>query len=260
MAEIIPLLETRRAQRGWSDGHDNVSRIVPKRVSARPSRSDTADAALQGFRILVIDPQPLTRNCLIAAMRDIANLVDITAVEGAEEAARLTNSGALFDVAIHNLDHSAPDPGSLMQAVSPVLSAIEDIPLIVLAASTETSFLTTAMKLGVSAYLTSDTPLATMLDAIRLLSSGWMIYPAFKQEETPHGGHLIARRENGASARLTPRQEQVLKCLATGMPNKTIAFQLKMSESTVKAHIKEIMQRLGAANRTQVVALMGRND
>src|SRR3546814_5508551 len=95
-------------------------------------------------------------------MRDIANLVDITAVEGAEEAARLTNSGALFDVAIHNLDHSAPDPGSLMQAVSPVLSAIEDIPLIVLAASTETSFLTTAMKLGVSAYLTSDTPLATM--------------------------------------------------------------------------------------------------
>ena len=44
------------------------------------------------------------------------------------------------------------------------------------------------------------------------------------------------------------------------MPNKTIAFQLKMSESTVKAHIKEIMQRLGAANRTQVVALMGRND
>src|SRR3546814_288620 len=62
VAEIIPLLETRRAQRGWSDGHDNVSRLVPKRVSARPSRSDTADAALQGFRILVIDPQPLTRS------------------------------------------------------------------------------------------------------------------------------------------------------------------------------------------------------
>src|SRR3546814_10113704 len=147
-----------------------------------------------------------------------------------------------------------------MQAVSPVLSAIEYIPLIFLAASTETSCLTTAMKLGVSAYRTSDTPLATMLDAIRLLSSGLMIYPAFKQEETPHGGHLIAPRENGASPRLTPRQEQVLKCLATGMPNKTIAFQLKMSESTVKAHIKEIMQRLGAANRTQVVALMGRRS
>src|SRR3546814_8490816 len=78
-------------------------------------------------------------------------------------------------------------PICLMQAVSPVLSAIEDIPLIVLAASTETSCLTTAMKLGVSAYLTSDTPLATMLDAIRLLSSGWMIYPAFKQEETQIG-------------------------------------------------------------------------
>ena len=98
MAEIIPLLETRRAQRGWSNGHDNVSRIVPKRTSARPSRSDPADTALQGFRILVIDPQPLTRNCLIAAMRDIANLVDITAVEGAEEAVMFIQAEAPWDV------------------------------------------------------------------------------------------------------------------------------------------------------------------
>src|SRR3546814_15236539 len=99
-----------------------------------------------------------------------------------------------------------------------------------------------------------------MLDAIRLLSSGWMIYPAFKQEETPHGGHLLAPRENGASPRLPPRPEQVLKCLATGMPNKTIAFQLKMRESTVKAHITKLMPRLRAANRKQVVAPMARTD
>src|SRR3546814_17660811 len=95
-----------------------------------------------------------------------------------------------------------------------------------------------------------------MLDAIRLLASGWMIYPAFKQEETPHGGNLIAPRENGASPRLTPRQEQVLKCLATGMPNKTIALQHKMSERTEKANIQEIIQRLRAAHRTQVVGLL----
>src|SRR3546814_19721128 len=104
-------------------------------------------------------------------MRDIANLVDITAVEGADEAARLTNNGAQFDVAIHNLDHGAPDPGSLMKAVSPVLSAIEDIPLIVLAASTETSCLTTALQMGVLAYLHSDTPTAPIMPALRLLSS-----------------------------------------------------------------------------------------
>src|SRR3546814_11462277 len=118
-----------------------------------------------------------------------------------------------------------------MQAVSPVLSAIEDIPLIVLAASTETSCLTTAMKLGVSAYLTSDTPLATMLDAIRLLSSGWLIYPAFKQEETPQGGHLIAPRENGASQRRTPRKDQILKCLAHGSPNTHIPSHTKIPQN-----------------------------
>src|SRR3546814_16299100 len=88
VAEIIPLLETRRAQRGWSDGPDNVSRLVPNRVSARPSRSDTADAALQGFRILVIDPQPLTRNCLIPALPDIANPADINHMDSPDTTAR----------------------------------------------------------------------------------------------------------------------------------------------------------------------------
>src|SRR3546814_4042445 len=80
VAEIITLLGTRRAQRRWIDGHDNVSRVVPKRVSARPSRADTADAAPQGYRILVSYPQLLTRNRQIAACRDIATPVDITGV------------------------------------------------------------------------------------------------------------------------------------------------------------------------------------
>src|SRR3546814_15096283 len=82
-----------------------------------------------------------------------------------------------------------------------------------------------------------------------------MIYPACKHDEPPR----LPLLENGLSVKLTPRQAEVLQCLATGMPNKSIAFHLKMSESTVQAHIKEIMQRVGAAHRPQVVALPGRS-
>src|SRR3546814_1827850 len=79
-----------------------------------------------------------------------------------------------------------------------------------------------------------------------------MIYPAFKHDEPPR----LPLLENGLSVKLTPRQEEVLQCLATGMPNKSIAFHLKMSESTVKAHIKEIMQRRSEEHTSELQSLM----
>ena len=56
----------------------------------------------------------------------------------------------------------------------------------------------------------------------------------------------------------TPRQMQVLTCLRQGMSNKIIAYQLEMCESTVKVHIRHIMKKLRATNRTQVVFITNR--
>lgn len=245
----------------WSRRHDDIPRILPRRsVAGQPDMLSEEGGEDYQFHVLVIDPQPLTRNCLVAAMRGASNLASIAAVASVEETRQLLENGAVFNAAIYNLDRSPVDDRMLPDLLMPMMAALMDTPLLVLAASTAPTCLTTAFQHGVRGYLASDTTLAVILQAIRLVCTGWMLYPAFRQGEALQLQPQFAHNSDGNAVRLTPRQEEVLKCLATGMPNKSIAFHLKMSESTVKAHIKEIMQRVGAANRTQVVALIGKNE
>jgi len=98
-----------------------------------------------------------------------------------------------------------------------------------------------------------------MIGAIHFVSAGWVIHPPLDMKPLPQAPAESAPAL--PSTRLTPRQQEVLNCLATGMPNKAIAFRLGLSERTVKAHVHEIMQRVGVVNRTQIVALLneGRN-
>lgn len=245
----------------WSRRHDDIPRILPRRtVAGQPDISSDEGVENYQFHVLVIDPQPLTRNCLVAAMKGASNLASIAAVASVEETRGLMERGAVFDAAIYNLDRSPVDERALPDLLMPMMAALMDTPLMVLASSTAPACLNTAMQHGVRGFLASDTTLSVVLQAIRLICTGWMLYPAFRHGDTFQAQPKFAARGDSDAVKLTPRQEEVLKCLATGMPNKSIAFHLKMSESTVKAHIKEIMQRVGAANRTQVVALIGKNE
>lgn len=260
MAQAVSSSQNDNGSR-WARGRDNIPRILPRRTA---ERKDLAHSIRTGnsdqFHILVIDPQPLTRGCLVAAMETVPYLASITSADGTAEVVRLVDEGAKFDAAIVNLDRNSADENSLMDALVPLQMAIPDTPLLLIAACTTPACLSAAFRNGIRGYLAADTALSDTLDAIRLICSGWMIYPAFKQEAVPLPVPTATNRQNALTAKLTPRQEQVLHYLVMGLPNKSIAFHLQMSESTVKAHIKEIMQRVGAANRTQVVALLGKGD
>ena len=113
-----------------------------------------------------------------------------------------------------------------------------------------------AFHQGARGYLTIDMPVDLMVEAIRLVASGWAIHPPVDLEGLAHASFSVDSVAM-LTAKLTHRQAEVLRYLATGMPNKNIAFHLGLSERTVKAHVQEIMQRIGAANRTQIVALLG---
>ena len=244
----------------WARGRDNIPRILPRRAAERKELTHaTGNSGSDRFHVLIIDPQPLTRGCLVAAVESAPYLASVTSAEGVPAVLQLVDEGARFDTAIVNLDRSVTNEVSLLEALMPLKLAIPDTPLLLIVACTTPACLSAAFQHGVRGYLASDTSLSVTLDALQLICSGWMIYPAFKQESVPAnlGGMTI---DDAIAGRLTPRQEQVLQYLIKGLPNKSIAFHLQMSESTVKAHIKEIMQRVGAANRTQVVALLGKND
>src|SRR3546814_870857 len=98
------------------------------------------------FSILVIDPQPLTRDCLVAAMEGASNLTMITAADGVNEARQLVDEGAIFDAAVLNLDQGPSDSHSLAAILMPVLMALPDIPLLLLASCTSPACLAVDRK------------------------------------------------------------------------------------------------------------------
>src|SRR5262245_14917951 len=100
------------------------------------------------------------------------------------------------------------------------------------------------MRAGALGYVLKDTPLDTLLEAIHTVHSGrhWV---------SPVVGAQLAVRMTGAE--LTARELDVVGQLAKGRSNQEIAAALTMSEGTVKFHINHVLQKLGAADRTQAV-------
>jgi len=106
-----------------------------------------------------------------------------------------------------------------------------------------------ALRAGAYGYLLKSTPRKELLDAIRKVHSGKKSVPAEVAAQ-------LAEHMSGDS--LTDREIDVLRHIAGGNRNKDIAGQLFISEETVKVHVKHIMEKLGASDRTQAMAIAAR--
>jgi DNA-binding NarL/FixJ family response regulator len=132
--------------------------------------------------------------------------------------------------------------------------------LIVLSTLDDASEVSVAMQLGARGYLPTSLPFREAVGAIRLVGAGGTYVPASVLttrstersaiSNSPAGG-------NGNTLDLSPRQRQVLRLLLQGKQNKIIAYELNICESTVKVHVRTIMRKLKARNRTEVVFLIG---
>ncbi len=112
-----------------------------------------------------------------------------------------------------------------------------------------------ALESGASGYVPTTVPLAVLSRVLHLVHVGGVFVPASSLQQLSTQGSV----EPGPSAldthALSPRQMLVAKALRRGTPNKVIAYDLNMCESTVKVHVRHIMKKLKAKNRTQVAYL-----
>lgn len=108
---------------------------------------------------------------------------------------------------------------------------------------------------GVRGVITGATNGAVAISVLRLVLAGGVYVPQTHGLAEAHGGMDGAPRRGTASDALTRRQRQVLQELGGGLSNRAIAQRLGMQESTVKAHVKQIIKRLGVDNRTQAALI-----
>ena len=198
--------------------------------------------------ILLIDDHPLLRRGvkqlieLDPALRVIAEASD--ANSGVQQALEHTPDLILLDL---NMPHiNGIDTLKLMRAAE-VNSRI-----IVFTVSDNEEDLLAALKAGADGYLLKDMEPEDLLENLRLAAQGKVVIS--DQLTSLLAQALQSNQAKGTQdgARLTPREKQIIKQIAAGLPNKVIARKLKITEGTVKVHVKHLLKKLSLRSRVEV--------
>jgi DNA-binding NarL/FixJ family response regulator len=137
--------------------------------------------------------------------------------------------------------------------LSRVGELLPEIPVAVLSDFEDPDSIRHALNLGVRGYIPTSLASLVAVEAVHLVCVGGTFAPAAAL--LGQGDHRQASAGDAQIEGFTQRQSQILQCLQRGMANKLIAYELNMCESTVKVHIRNIMKKLNATNRTQVAYL-----
>ncbi len=130
------------------------------------------------------------------------------------------------------------------------------LPIIIVSATDDPATIHHALELGASGFISKSASMETIGEAVGAVLAGDIWTPDdidLDHPKDPEIESLIARLRT-----LTPQQTRVLTMLAEGLLNKQIAFELGVSEATVKAHVSAVLQKLGVDSRTQAVILLSR--
>ena len=198
--------------------------------------------------ILIADDHPLFRDALKHALGQAipdALLLDADSVPALQA---LVEAHTEADLLL--LDLQMPGANGF-SALAYMRGQYPGLPVIVVSAQEEASTVRRAMAHGASGYIPKSASVETIGEAVRRVLDGDIWLPphlaaapgVLKPDEVNVAAHI---------AELTPQQFRVLGMIAEGMLNKQIAFELGVSEATIKAHMTAIMRKLGVSNRTQV--------
>jgi DNA-binding NarL/FixJ family response regulator len=228
-----------------------------KALAAMPAGMMGASAKATAALLFFIDREGVGRDCI---SQQLASLLYEWRVEPISEAIELHRhaSWAPSSVLILSIHGKSMGDAEVAREMATLAKLAPAIPILVMSERCDASEVTLAFGLGVRGYLPTSLAMSEVTAIVRLVAQGGTYVPV---------NILAGLFENHRSAptqlphetewpwSFSPRQLQVLERLNQGKQNKIIAYELGMAESTVKVHIRHIMKKLNARNRTQI-ALM----
>lgn len=205
---------------------------------------------MEKIRIFVADDHPVVRDGLIALLSTQA---DFQVVGHAASGQQILDRIPAADPQVLLLDLEMPVLDGVqtlirLQKTAPYLSTI-----VFTAFDTDERILA-AVRAGARGYLLKDAPREELFRAIRIVSQGGsLLQPVVASKLLRHMS--APEPSKMPRERLTPRENEVLHLLGTGLTNREIAAELHITIRTVKFHVSSILAKLGAGNRTEAVAL-----
>jgi DNA-binding NarL/FixJ family response regulator len=206
-------------------------------------------------KFLIADDHPLFREALISALRPLFENVDIIQSDSLESTLKALQQNSDFDLIL--LDLNMPGSDSFYGLIR-VSQDYPDVPVAVVSASDSVEVVSKVMNLGAKGFIPKATSSRTIADALKQILDGNNWLPKGMQTSIENDSPLIDIAT--LVGELTPKQFQVLQLLQNGLLNKQIAFDLNITEATVKAHISAIFRKLNVKTRTQAVLLLKNLD
>ena len=208
-----------------------------------------SEPASKPLRIGLIDCYRFSQECLVKAFTDLQPGFAMSAFATIQEC--ILDTSHKFDVVMY---YSHSGEMEIMQNIAAIRQAFESVPLVVLSDAEDAHLpkaICSTLKQGAQGFIpTRSLGIPMIVAAIQFVKAGGTFAPL----DLLLTSRTDAVREPPAAAqpnRLTSRQVMVLGHLQQGKANKIIAHELGMSESTVKVHVRNIMRKMGATNRTQ---------
>jgi DNA-binding NarL/FixJ family response regulator len=200
------------------------------------------------YRLVIADDHPLFRGALREAVEGLLEQVDIAEAGTFDELVEFLERGSDVDLVL--LDLTMPGARGF-SGLMYMRAQYPGVPVIVVSANDDPAAIRRCMEFGASGFIPKTLGVEAMRAAIsRILNGGVWTPPDvdLSAGSDAESAELMARM-----ATLTPQQVRVLMMLSEGLLNKQIAYQLGVSEATVKAHVSAILQKLGVESRTQAV-------
>lgn len=194
------------------------------------------------IRILTVDDHPLLREGIASLVGSQADMTIVGEAANGRQAVemfrQLRPDVTLMDVRMADMDG--------IEATAKIMAEFPQARIIVLTTYDGDVQILKALKAGAQGYLLKDSLRKELLEAVRAVYAG-------RKRMSPEAANQVANYVSDSA--LTLREIEVLELIAQGSANKIVADRLAITEDTVKAHVRSILSKLGANDRTHAVTI-----
>ncbi|AYG70044.1 MULTISPECIES: response regulator transcription factor [unclassified Rhizobium] len=201
--------------------------------------------------VLLIDSRTLGRECLSKNLMECDCTPHIVTVGSLDEWHGL-NMQALPSAILLMIGGRKASEIDVSTTIRALVEQFQTSPVIVGADGDELGQLLHALECGARGYIPTNVGIKVAAEAVALARAGGIFVPASSLLAAKEALAPVAGRSNALDNLFTPRETVVAEALRRGKANKIIAYEMGLCESTIKVHIRNIMSKLNATNRTEV--------
>ncbi|MBA4096124.1 MAG: DNA-binding response regulator [Rhodospirillum sp.] len=200
---------------------------------------------------IVADDHPMVRDALALALRAAFPKSEVALAGTLDEASAAIAARPDVDLVILDLD--MPGMQGLV-GVSALRASYPSAPLVIVSATRNAAAMRQVVEMGAAGFIPKSAPMEEIIASVRAVMRGEIVLPPSAGDALSSTDADLATR----AARMTPQQHRVFALMAEGKPNKIIAYDMQIGEATVKAHVTEILRKMGVHSRTQAIVLAQR--